>query len=71
LAELRVGEQTGMIAERLDHYVGFILEKVTNRRMAANVASAVALFLLGILLTLFVLIKGLGAWIPLYERALS
>lgn len=70
LAEIRIGETTGELADGLEHYAVGLRERMERLHMTVNVGMGIALFIIGVLLTVFVLMRGMGAWIPLYERAL-
>ena len=71
ITELQVGEASGALSEGMDHYVAHLRDRVKRLRLMVNVAFGILLFVLGVILTLIVAIKGLGAWVPLYERVLE
>ena len=71
IVELKTGEKTGHLSEGMDHFVDDLRQNVKNKQTAANVGYATALMLLGIGLALLVLLRSLGAWVPLYERVLG
>ena len=70
IAEIKVGESTGEIAEGMGHFVNFLQERVKHARLVINTIYTVALVLVGIILTLTVFIKGMSSLNQLYERFL-
>jgi len=68
--EVDVGEKTGSLAECLRRDATQISEQIQRLRQLVTVVFLVASLVLGILITIMVFVRGLGAWIPIYEKVL-
>lgn len=68
--EIDIGEQTGSLSESLRHDAATMGEQVNQLRNLAGVVFLVASVFLGAILTIFVFARGLGAWLPIYEKVL-
>ncbi len=67
LAELRVGESTGGLPEGMAHAAHWLKEACERKRTLLNVLFAAGLFILMVILTIVVTIKGMTSWMPLLD----
>lgn len=68
--EIEVGERTGTLSESLASDAKAMKEQVQQLRQVVQVIFLVTTVLFGALLTIVIFVRGMGAWIPIYEKVL-
>lgn len=68
--EIEVGTSTGTLPESLRKDAVAMEEKLNQLRNLAQIVFLVASIFMGAVLTILIFARGLGAWLPLYEKVL-